>query len=63
MYTTEDEARKKYCPVDTSQSDKGGNATFCQVYCCMMWRWLKTTAPEKGLWLGYCGLAGKPEPG
>ena len=71
---TQDEAKKKWCPVaglaGAVMKVTDGNRG-CIGSACMMWRWnegTKTTCryPEgtkptpEDQWQGYCGLGGKP---
>ncbi len=64
---TEDEARKKWCPMACTPRHLEANAAAdgmtefnaCIGSDCMMWRWelrLSVDAPTDG----YCGLAGGP---
>jgi len=72
MYT-EDEAKKKWCPMARSISQSGTSTavainkfdvddlsaeTRCIASTCMMWRWRKDALSVAGE-IGYCGLAGK----
>lgn len=56
MFTTQGEAKFKYCPLLKTHDDK---MKFCQGTMCMMWRF---EDPEKNgdEDRGYCGLAGNP---
>jgi hypothetical protein len=66
---TEEEAKKKWCPMANYQSygnrppfDKGIEIQ-CIASDCMMWRGIPTRdEAENGFYLkdGYCGLGGKP---
>lgn len=54
---TEEEARKKWCPMTGDQRDK------CIASDCMMWRWILRTQAEilvDAPLIGYCRLGGKP---
>jgi hypothetical protein len=62
MYT-EEEAKKKWCPMvrlpelEIAEPEIVEASNRCEGAGCMMWRWDDT----RGRWLGYCGLAGKPQ--
>ena len=78
MLVTEEEAKKKWCPMYRCSTDNGqlsDNAThskggYCCASDCMSWRWWDK---EWGIGnnkdvlnpnrRGYCGLSGKPEEG
>ncbi len=65
MLLTEDQARKKWCPMviaDVTARERicpgtnlpGVNASRCIASDCMMWRWSSNFES-----LGFCGLAGR----
>lgn len=57
---TEDEAKKKLCPMVKPDRGEGYAPVYCIASGCMAWRWGltwdKERTPVQG---GYCGLAGK----
>jgi hypothetical protein len=65
---TEEEAKKRWCPMDrhVNQAAKCSTNTNCGCVGsnCMLWRWVgkKVKKHEEGVpAVGYCGLAGIPE--
>lgn len=67
---TEDEARKKTCPVGKMRGSFDGNLDQgpCIGSACMAWRWGRAVADgvnQAGEQImrvnGFCGLAGRPE--
>lgn len=72
MLMTEEEAREKWCSQTiirrqefTEARGWENNAETCEASGCMAWRWApqraQTTEGDEVPYLGYCGLAGKPE--
>ena len=52
---TEEEASKVYCPLAMINEN---NMQKCAGSMCMAWRW--TAIKKDDVYVGYCGLAGKP---
>lgn len=68
MLMTQDQVndRAVRCP-NTMGADRGASSLFCVGIGCFAWRWYTKGDPEvratekPNRFLGYCGLAGKPE--
>jgi hypothetical protein len=63
MYLTEEDVKKKCCPVmtrvDKNEPIVSDKIIKCIVSNCIMWRWKRDMREPYSL--GYCGLASKPE--
>lgn len=60
MILTEEEAKKKVCPILEARSHfrkASSSPELCIGAKCMMWRWGDQKAKEP---TGHCGMAGKP---
>lgn len=55
MFTTEKDAKFRFCPLLITGD---GKMRFCQGGQCMMWRWTGEEQGEQAT--GFCGLAGAP---